>query len=221
MPGKNVRKLLGKPLIAHSIDQAMESGIFDAVAISSDSMEILEAARSYGAQYIVKRPPSMASDTASKLPPIQHAVETVENELNLHFDTVVDIDVTSPLRTVEDIRGSVDLLESKCVRNVITGSVARKNPYFNLVEQREDGSVGLSKPLPKRLERRQDCPACFDMNAAVYVWQRDIIMDDPGVFYKDTLLYEMPEERSHDIDTPLDFDFVEYLMKRNSEQSTT
>ena len=140
-----------------------------------------------------------------------------EKTLGVTFDTIADIDVTSPLRNKDDIVGAVSLMEERSVTNVITGAPARKNPYFNMVQRFPDGHVDLCiRPEGGRLDRRQDCPPVFDMNAAVYVWRRDIFIDNMDVFYPDTLLYEMPEERSHDIDTPVDFKFVELLL---SEQN--
>ncbi len=217
LPGKNLKELLGKPLIAYSIEQARESRLFSAIVVSSDSPAILSEAGRWGADHLVERPAEMAGDAASKLPPIAHAVRTVEDKRTGTFDVIVDLDVTSPLRTVDDIRGSVELYETRGVTNVITGAPARKVPYFNLVELTPDGYVALSKKTEPRIERRQDCPPCFDMNAAVYVWNRDVFMTNPDVFYPDTLLYEMPESRSHDIDTPLDFDFVELIMTKYAD----
>lgn len=215
LPGKNLRELAGRPLIAHSIAQAQESAIFDEIAVSSDSAEILQAAKTWGAAHLIRRPDEMADDTASKLPAIRHCVSMVEEATGTRFDTVVDIDVTSPLRTAADIRGAVELMETRGVTNVITGAAARKNPYFNMVQQQADGHVDLCiRPDGGRLDRRQDCPPVFDMNAAVYVWQRDAFFSHMDVFYPDTLLYEMPEERSHDIDTPIDFQLVELLMQQ-------
>jgi N-acylneuraminate cytidylyltransferase/CMP-N,N'-diacetyllegionaminic acid synthase len=215
LPGKNLRELAGKPLIAHSIAQAQEARIFDEIAISSDSEEILQAAESWGPGHLIRRPAEMADDTASKLPAIRHCVAAVEDVSGITFETIVDIDVTSPLRTADDIRGAVSLMESKGVTNVITGAPARKNPYFNMVQQLPDGYVDLCiRPDGGRLDRRQDCPPVFDMNAAVYVWQRHAFFNHMDVFYPDTLLYEMPDERSHDIDTPVDFQFVDLLMRQ-------
>lgn len=214
LPGKNLRKLMGKSLIAHAIGQARDTGLFRAIAVSSDDGAILAEGRACGADFVVRRPDEFARDESAKHPAIIHCVEEVERELGDTFDTIVDVDVTSPLRLAADINGTVELMESSGVTNVITGAPARKNPYFNLVERRADGSVGLASPRPVRLQRRQDAPACFDMNAAVYAWQRDAYFTTPDVFYDDTLLYEMPVERSWDIDTSLDFDWVQFLMER-------
>ncbi len=216
LPGKNLRPLLGKPLLAHSVLQAKEAAIFDAVAISSDSQAILDAGREWGADYVIRRPDHMATDTASKLPAIQHCIQAVEEQMGVTFDVITDLDPTSPLRIADDIRGAVVLLTTKNVSNVITGAPARKNPYFNLVERAANGHVTLAKTPPRRFSRRQDCPPCFDMDAAIYVWRRDVFMATPDIFYADTLLYEMPSDRSHDIDTPLDFEWVELLMSRQN-----
>lgn len=212
--GKNIRPLLGKPLIAHSIERAIESELFDVIAVSSDSDLILEAAREYGVKMLIKRPDELATDHAAKIPVIRHCVSEVERIMNLRFDTFVDLDATSPLRTVEDIRQSVSLLETNGVANVITGMPARRSPYFNLVEEDAEGKIFLSKRLDRPIVRRQDAPKCYDMNASVYVWRRDSLFGSDTVFLDDTKLHVMPEERSIDIDSEVDFAFVEFMMSR-------
>jgi N-acylneuraminate cytidylyltransferase/CMP-N,N'-diacetyllegionaminic acid synthase len=211
--GKNFRPLLGKPLIAYSIEQARASGLFELIAVSSDSDEILSVAKENGADVLVKRPEELATDTAAKLPVIQHCVTEVEKQLGLRFDTLVDLDATSPLRLPEDIIGAVQLLEGSGVGNVITGMPARRSPYFNLVEVGLDGVARLSKSPKGLVVRRQDAPPCYDMNASVYVWQHNALFDNATIFNADTRLYEMPEDRSIDIDSELDFKFVEYLFR--------
>jgi len=217
--GKNLRPLLGKPLIAHSIEQAHAAGVFDAVAVTSDSDAILEAARAAGADHLVKRPDELATDTAPKLPAIRHCILEMEERLATRFDIAVELDPTSPLRLTEDIIGAIALFEETDADSVITGAPARRSPYFNLVERDADGHVGLSKPRDAIVHRRQDSPACFDMNASVYVWRRDPFVADPRVFYPHTRLFEMPEERSIDIDTELDFQIVEMILRRRDEAS--
>lgn len=212
--GKNLRILQGKPLIAHSILQALESKLFDAVAVSSDSEEILRTARQFGAHVLVRRPEEMATDTAPKVPVIYHCMLEAERMLGAAFEVLVDLDATSPLRLVDDIVGAVSLLEDTGASNVITGTPARRSPYFNLVELNPQGFVQLSKSLPVAIVRRQDSPRCFDMNASIYVWRRAAFVAEPKIFYPDTRLFEMPEERSHDIDSELDFEIVRLLMER-------
>ncbi|QEE43662.1 acylneuraminate cytidylyltransferase family protein (plasmid) [Rhizobium sp. WL3] len=211
---KNIRLLDGKPLIAHSIERARASGLFASIAVSSDSEAILEIAGVWGANYLIRRPDELATDKAAKIPAIRHCLHEAERLSGLKPSTFVDLDATSPLRSVDDIRGAVALLEERGVSSVITGTAARRSPYFNLVEEGEDGFVRISKTLDRPVVRRQDAPRCFDMNASIYVWKRDRFLAEPSVFYKDTLIFEMPEDRSPDIDSELDFEWVRYLMER-------
>lgn len=212
--GKNARDLLGKPLLAWSIEQARATGLFDMIAFSSDSDALLEAAARAGADLAIKRPDQMATDVAPKLPAIRHCLEQAIATIGRTPEIFVDLDVTSPLRLPADIVGAVALLQETGATNVITGTPARRSPYFNLVEQRGDGSVGLSKSANPPIVRRQDAPRCFDMNASIYVWRAADFLQQPAVFYPDTRLFEMPEERSVDIDSELDFRLVELLLRQ-------
>ncbi|WP_029420721.1 cytidylyltransferase domain-containing protein [Alicyclobacillus macrosporangiidus] len=214
VPDKNIRNLLGKPLIAHSVLQAQCSELFDEIAVSSDSDHILRIAEAYGVRQLVLRPPELACDDAPKLPAIQHCVEEVERIVGYRFDTVVDLDVTSPLRTVDDIAAAVCLLEQSDAQNVLSCTPSRRSPYFNMVEVTKDGTVALVKPPAASVTRRQDAPVTYDLNASVYVWQRDSLFDCGTLFNPRTLLYVMPAERSLDIDTRLDFDLVEYVLSK-------
>lgn len=209
---KNVRLLQGMPLLAHSIIQAKKASIFDAIAVSSDSEVILETAKQWGVDCLIKRPTELASDTAGKLPAIRHCVLEVEKKYNKKFDIVVDLDATSPLRVSDDICNAVQILERKNISNVLTAMPARRSPYFNLVETNDQGVVFLSKQLPKPVLRRQDSPQCYDMNASIYVWKRETLLLSDTLFNFDTALYVMPEERSVDIDSELDFAFVEFIL---------
>lgn len=219
MKNKNIRDLCGKPLIAHSILQAKLSSLFDAIAVSSDSRQILDIAREWGADYFIERPAELATDLSPKVPAIRHCVIETERMARMVFDTLVDLDATSPLRIPEDIAGAVALVEEGggC-SNVITGAPARRSPYFNLVEIGEDQVVRLCKGLLRPIVRRQDGPRCYDMNASIYVWQRSALFDYPTVFNADTRLFVMPEERSTDIDNELDFEIVELLLKKRNSR---
>lgn len=215
VPGKNVRALAGRPLIAHTIAHAFESGLFDAVAVSSDDPAILDAARAAGVTETVTRPAEMATDEAGKLPAIRHCVADMEARTGADFDVVVDLQPTSPLRTPQDICDAVAMQERLGCSNVISGTEAAASPYFNLVEEQSDGSVALSKRLAGDVLRRQDAPRCFALNGAIYVWRRDALMTSESLWFADTHLFAMPPERSVDIDTEFDFDLAELLMARS------
>jgi N-acylneuraminate cytidylyltransferase/CMP-N,N'-diacetyllegionaminic acid synthase len=218
VPNKNIRALGGRPLVAHTLEQARASGLFELIAVSSDSQEILDLSLAHGADLGIERPPGLATDAAPKVPAIRHCVEKAEHSKGHRFDVVVDLDATSPLRLTADIRGAVALLENGRASNVITAAPARRSPYFNLVEVGDNGIVRLSKPPAADVVRRQDSPPCFDMNASIYVWRRDALFDDPAIFTSSTLLFVMPEERSLDIDSELDFELVEMLLNKRTAQ---
>jgi CMP-N-acetylneuraminic acid synthetase len=214
VPGKNVRPILGKPLIAHTLEQALDANLFDRVVVSSDSLEILDVTKEYGEIDTVERPGKLATPEAAKLPAIQHAVSEAEDWYDEAFDTVVDLDATAPVRNPEDIRNTVQLFETTDASNVITGVPARKSPYFNLVEETAEGYVKLAKPSEEPIVRRQDTPKCFDMNASIYVWGRDTFFrSDVEPIGAKTRLYEMEEHQAYDIDSEIDFVIVEAIMK--------
>ncbi|SNT02781.1 N-acylneuraminate cytidylyltransferase/CMP-N,N'-diacetyllegionaminic acid synthase [Anaerovirgula multivorans] len=215
---KNLRELAGKPLLAYSILQAKASNLFQAIAVSSDSAEILDVANRWGVDYLIERPLHLATDQAPKIPVIQHALRVVEELMQQYFDTIVDLDVTSPLRYVSDIKDVVNLLETKQVSNVITGTPAHRSPYFNLVEVNKEGNVQLSKSLSKPIFCRQNAPKAYDLNASIYAWQRKALLKHQTIFNQDTLLYIMPKERSIDIDSELDFQLVELLMNKRGKK---
>ena len=209
---KNIRTLLGKPLIAWSIEQARKTGIFDLIAVSSDSQAILAAAKEAGADLLIARPEELATDQAGKIAAIRHCVQAAEETARRRFDILVDLDATSPLRHVADVVAAVELLRERDAPNVITAMPARRSPYFNVVEVDRNGAVSLAKPLAAAVVRRQDAPQCYDMNASIYVWRHDALFEDPPIFKAATALYIMPEERSIDIDSELDFRVVEMVM---------
>lgn len=216
---KNLLEIGGRSLVAHSIAQARASGLFDVVACSSDSPAILASAEAAGADLTIRRPDALATDAAGKLETLHHALLGAEAQSGLRFDTYVDLDATSPLRVLADIAGAVALLEGSDASSVVTGAPARRSPYFNLLEERADGTVTLAKTPATPILRRQDAPRCFDMNASIYVWRAEVFRARPAGLYPDTRLFEMPEDRSVDIDSPLDLEIVRMLMARRGAEA--
>jgi len=213
---KNIKEINGKPLISYTIEQAKKSGLFEHIVISTDSDDIANIAKEYGAEVFFKRSAEMASDTAGKLDVIKDAFRRSEAYYNERFDYLMDLDATAPLREVEDIVKSLE----QCIKddndNLITAMPGRRSPYFNLVEVNKEGKVYLSKTLDDTVVRRQDAPKSYDMNASIYIWKRDVILNETSLFLEKTGLYVMPEERSIDIDTELDYKFVEFMMKEQN-----
>ena len=213
---KNIKFLHGKPLIAYTIEQAQASGLFEHIVISTDSDEIANISKEYGAEVFFKRSAEMASDTAGKMDVIRDAFIRSEAYYCQTYDYLIDLDATAPLRIVDDILNSFKQFLENNNDNLITAMPSRRSPYFNLVEVNQNGKVALSKTLYNSIVRRQDTPKSYDMNASIYIWKRDIILNKKTLFLKNTGLYIMPEERSIDIDSGLDYRFVELIMKENN-----
>jgi CMP-N,N'-diacetyllegionaminic acid synthase len=212
---KNIKPINGKPLIAYTVVQALQSKLFEHVVISTDSDNIANIAKEYGAEVFFKRSDEMASDTAGKLDVIKDAFVRSEEHYEEKYDYLIDLDATAPLREVEDIIKSFKQFIDNKNDNLITAMPSRRSPYFNLIEQNKEGKVYLSKTLDARILRRQDAPKSYDMNASIYIWKREVILNQKELFLENTGLYIMPEERSIDIDTEMDYKFVEFIMKEN------
>ena len=210
MPRKNIRPLLGKPLIAYTIEQARACSQIDRVFVSTDDEEIAAVATSCGAEVPFLRPTELATSTASKLDAIQHLIDWVANKEG-PFDTIVDLDPTSPLRSIEDIGACLGLL-TEDVALVITAYPAEKNPYFNMVEHKPDGGVGLVIPSESYVRTRQSAPPVYAMNASIYAWHERTF--SRNLWAGRIALHVMPRERSIDIDSEIDFDLVDLLMRR-------
>jgi len=213
VPGKNLRLLGGVPMIVHTIRQAEECGILDSLAVSSDCDQILSVAGTHGVKHLVQRPPEMATDIASKVPAIRHCVSEVEVSTG-PFDYIADLDCTAPFRLPSDIVAAFEQIEIAGVSTLISGTRSRKLPYFNIVELNEEGFVRISKSTNPPLVRRQDSPICFDMNASIHIWRRERLFSSDARFQDDTILFEMPFERSIDIDTEIEFTMNELLMRK-------
>jgi CMP-N,N'-diacetyllegionaminic acid synthase len=213
VPGKNIRPLHGKPLIAHTIDQALAVKAIDAVYVSTDDPAIAEVARRHGARVPFVRPAELATSSAPKVPVIQHLCTWVAEQEG-SFDRIVDLDPTSPLRTVGDIEACLALLDDG-TDAVITAFESEKNPYFNMVERKPDGNIGLVCRPSGTVVARQQAPHVYSMNASIYVWHRHTLAK--GLWNGRLKLHVMPRERSIDIDSPLDFAIVEMLMSRAQE----
>ena len=215
VPGKNIRPLMGKPLIVHTIEQALMVPGVDRVLVSTDCQDIADVARSAGAEVPFLRPAQLATSDAGKIPVIEHLLKWVEANHG-PVATLIDLDPTSPLRFLSDIEACVDMLDAG-TDVVITGYPSDKSPYFNMVEHKEDGHVGLVKPPSGRVVARQQAPAVYAMNASIYVWHGSTLTK--GLWSGRTKLHVMPRERSVDIDEPLDFDIVELLMQRREAEA--
>lgn len=213
VPGKNIKMLHGLPLIAHTILQAKASPEIDEVYVSTDDEAIAAVARAYGAQVPFLRPAHLATSTAAKIPVIAHLADWIESNIG-PYQRIVDLDPTSPLRIASDIESCLGLLDAQ-TDVVITAFESEKNPYFNMVDYKEDGNVGLVCKGPEGIVARQLAPHVYSMNASIYVWHRHTLTK--GLWNGRVKMHTMPRERSIDIDSLIDFRIVEMLMGERTE----
>ena len=212
IPNKNIKFLQGKPLISYSVEQAVKSKLFDKVLISSDSTKIIQIALKYGAECVHKRPKNLSKDNTPKIDVIRNLHSKAEIFYKKKFDIIFDLDVTSPLRKISDIKKSYKLFLDNNSDNLLSVCLARKNPYFNMLEY-QNGVISRVKQLSKKINSRQQAPKIFEMNASLYIWKRNVLYSKNPFFRKKTILYEMPFERSIDIDSISDWNLVKLLKK--------
>lgn len=218
IPGKNIKKLNGIPLIAYTIKVAKAfAALHDAIiALSTDDEEIKKVAAEYGVDSDYARPADLATDTAGKVAAIKDLVFYQENKRQTTFDYVVDLDVTSPLRTLDDLNRAFELLKSDS-ESYILFSVSKpgRNPYFNMVEKQANGYYGLCKTLDTVTLSRQTAPQVYDVNGSFYFYTRKFFnLDFKSVLTDKTLVY-LVEHICFDLDHPIDFEFMEYLVANN------
>jgi len=214
IPGKNIKDLKGKPLIQHSIETAQQSECLDDLIISTDSQDIANIARQAGASVPFMRPDKLANDTANKWDVFRHALEFYEKDKGVTVDFLVDMDVTVPLKQAADIDGAIKMaLEDEAVDVVITGYEPERNPYFNMMEVKEDGFAQIVKKSERPIVRRQDAPEVYSLTPAAYVIRRKALYDYNHWSKATCKIYTMPRLRAIDIDTPFDFKLVEFLME--------
>lgn len=209
VPRKNIRMLAGKPLIAWTIEQARQSQYLDRCIVSTEDEEIRSIAEKYGGDVPFLRPTQLAQDDTPSIAPVLHAMHILPK-----YDYVVLLQVTSPLRSVEDIDQAIsyclDHQADSCVSVVEAGT----SPYW-MYTMAKDGHMNPVLPMAKEASyQRQKLPKVYQLNGAVYVASQSFLMKEKDFQNEKTLGYIMPENRSFDIDTLLDFRIAEILMQQ-------
>ena len=218
IPGKNIKPLCGRPLIAYTIDTARQ---FAAqypgtdIALSTDSDEIRHVAHTCGLDSDYTRPESLAGDTAGKIDAIADIVRYSETQYGKRYDYVLDMDVTSPLRNLADLNAAFDLLQADAQAvNLFSVSPAGRSPYFNMVERNENGYYDKVKSVGDVLAR-QAAPKVYDLNASFHFYQREFFdAGYKGAITDRSLIYEVPH-LCFDLDHPIDFEIISYLMEHH------
>jgi CMP-N,N'-diacetyllegionaminic acid synthase len=237
LPGKNLRpfpRADGDPLIVHTIRQALACPLISKVYVSTDDPAIAAVAEAAGATVPYLRPAELATDAAAKLPVIEHLIRHVEAGGQV-VSQIVDLQPTSPLRQPADLIGAIEAAES--AELVVSASDCGFNPWFNMVTVGADGWGHLAAEAVSRdtlrgqqasrrtprvsFVRRQDAPRVLGLNGSIYVWQRAALSRAAihGLWSVKVKVFEMPRERSADIDDLLDFQWAAWLAQRAKSTS--
>ena len=199
----NIKK---KPLIWYTLNKIPKLKFINKTVISTDSIKISKVCNIFGFKTWFKRSKYLSSDKAPKIPVIRDALIKAEKHYKMEFDIIIDLDISSPLRSLADINNAYSqFIESKC-DNLFSVMVSRHSPYFNMVEKRNNKIKLVKKYI--NIIRRQDTPTTYDMNASIYIWKKDILLKSNKLFNKNTELFLMPYERSIDIDNYTDLKIV-------------
>lgn len=211
LKGKNIKKIGSIPLIGVSILQAKKTKLFDKIVVSTDCEKIKKISKKYGAECWFLREKRLSGDQQGKIPVVIDLLKRAETKFKKKYDYICDLDPTSPLRTIKDIKNAFNMFKNKDADNLITGCESQKNPYFNMVTL-QNGKVTLAKKDGKAYLSRQMAPKVYDMNASIYFWKRSKLFRKK-LFNPKTVFYEMPIERSIDIDNIVDFINVSSIIK--------
>jgi N-acylneuraminate cytidylyltransferase len=212
LPGKNIRPLAGRPLIAWAIGQARAVARVGRVLVSTDAEEIAAAARDAGADVPFMRPAELAQDNSPEWLVWRHALAYLNDLDGAYPDALLVVPATAPLRAVADLERCLDEYGQGGADMVITVTDAHRSPYFNMVKANADGTVGLVIPPLGTVSRRQDAPVVYDMTTVAYVARPEFVMTHGSMFEGRVRQVHVPVERALDIDTVFDFRIAECLM---------
>lgn len=212
IPRKNIKPLAGKPLLGWTIQAALEAQGIARVIVSTEDEEIASVAKQLGAEVPFMRPLALAQDETPGIAPVLHAIDQLPG-----FDWIMLLQPTSPLRSVEDIEGIIQFCRNEGAPSAVSITEVSKHPFwmYRINDHKLLQPLIINRP---EIARRQDLPSAYVLNGALYLARTDWLIENQGFIGPKTLGYVMPDERSIDLDSPLDWLWVEYLIERKHEQ---
>lgn len=206
VPGKNVKLIAGKPLIAHTIEQAQQSAVVGRIFVSTDDADIAAVARKFGAE-VVLRPASISGDTATSESAVLHALDTVRDEYNYEPDLVCFLQCTSPVRQAADIDNAVAVFLEQQADSLLTVS-----PSHRFLWSESSGEARSINYDHNARPRRQDMQPQYVENGSFYLFRPSILRANGNRLGGKVALYVMNEKASYEIDSLLDFRVVEVIL---------
>lgn len=215
LPRKNIKPLLGKPLIFWTIEQALASKYLDRLIVNTDDIEIAEISKKYGAEVPFIRPKELAEDNAKGIDVVLHAIDWfMKNDKLKQFDLLMLLQPTSPLRTTEDIDKAIEYLFLREAKAIVSVCEVDHHPLWSNTLL-EDGCMKNFIRREVMNKNRQELPVFYRLNGAIYLAYCNYIKERKSFFGKETFAYIMPKERSIDIDNEIDFKLAQILVKSN------
>lgn len=209
LPNKNITQLNGKPLISYSIEYAQKiKKSNDIICVSSDDERVEKIVKKYPMVEFLIRPKILAKDNTSMESVLKHLIDKYEKE-NLFFDSIVLLQPTSPIRKIKDFKLISKKFNNK-VDMVVSVKKANENPYYSLFEENKDGYLFKSKS--SKITRRQDAPDVYCLNGSFFMINVSSLKKESIFNFSKILKVEMPIERSIDIDTKYDLDYLNFLI---------
>jgi len=213
LPGKNIKKLNGKPLIVYTIEAGLQSKYQMRIIVSTDDEKIAEISRSYGAEVPFLRPEGLAKDKTPTLPVLQHAIRFLNTKENYFPDIILLLQPTSPLRKAKHIDEAMDLFFRENPDSVVSLCKVKDSPY-SIKKIEKNGIVIPFINTDEEYTRRQDLPELYKLNGAIYLMGVDIIMKENKILGDNTKAYIMKEKDSIDVDTEVDFVLAGIIMRK-------
>lgn len=222
VPGKNIALVNGVPLIAYSIKAAnlfkeAIAPIHDVtIALSTDDQKIIEVASQYDLYTDYKRPLELATDSIGKIAVIKNLLNYQEKKTHVNYDIVLDLDVTAPLRTLEDLLTSLSSFINQAeAYNSFSVSPANRNPYFNMIESSDGVYAQKSKELNGDIFTRQSAPKVYDLNASFYFYRKIFFEKKFNTVFTSRTMYHVIDHICFDVDHPIDLEILDYLVSNN------
>ncbi|MFZ3273064.1 MAG: acylneuraminate cytidylyltransferase family protein [Lutibacter sp.] len=216
VPGKNIKMLGGKPLLAYTAEIALQSKHFAEVILSSEDEKIIKVAKSLGVQVPFVRPAALAQDDTPTIDVITHALQWYKSQ-NILFDAVCLLQVTSPLRTVDFVDRAIEkFMESDCDSLVSVRQVPDEyNPHWTF-EVNMEGNLTIATGDDKIIPRRQELPKTYHRDGSIYLTKTDVLLNQNSLYGKSTTFIESYPEFYVNIDTASDWEQAEQLLKKLS-----
>jgi len=211
LPRKNVLALAGKPLIAYTIEAALQARKIDRLIVSTDDVEIAEVSRQYGAEVPFMRPAELAGDDATVFPVLKHAMAWLQDHHGYVADYVLLLQATSPLRRPDDIDGSIAVAEREEADSLI--SVYPIVHPDGIIRLTEDGRIHDFDNQARQITRRQNVSPAYMINGAIYLMKWSLLLESDSFIGERTYVYAMSAERSLDIDTASELHLADLILR--------